>query len=131
MAEAGADFFYAHLDLPDPIALANVLRHPDQARRAHPGDPGELAQHGLRPSSRLNAAIHHVEDLGGEAFFADDRAATGRAARRSRPKDRLRDQIARIAGFDPGLGNPEKAPGNVNWHDIVRLMNRGLGRSQR
>ncbi len=127
MAEAGADYFYAHLDAPDPESLSELIRHPDGSHAAAPGDGHELADMGLRTWSRPNEALRWVEESGAAAHFTE--AGTQKAARASRRAlIKTRDEVARLARIDPSLGDPERRPGDVTWRDVVKFINRTLGR---
>lgn len=127
MAEAGADFFYSHLDAPDPASLADLLRHQDGAHSAAFGDGRELGALGLRTWSRPNEALHWIEDSGANRFFTDQGTQKSAPASR-RVLSRARDEVARLARLDPSLGDPERRPGDVTWRDVVRFVNRALGR---
>jgi DNA-binding response OmpR family regulator len=127
MAEAGADFFYAHLDLPDPLSLAEALRRPDLARRAGPGDTTELAAYGLRPWSKPNAAIRQAEQAGYLHLFTAEGSQKASGASR-RAMIHARDELARLARLEPSLGDNERRPGDVTWRDVARFVNRALGR---
>lgn len=129
MAEAGADFFYAHLDVPDPDRLAEVIRNPDPAHRSGPGDDASVAPLGLRSWSRPNQALGWLKETGADRFFTD--AGTQKTARASRRTlTAVRDQVARLARFDPSLASTGSRPGQPSWRDVAKFVNRALGRDQ-
>ena len=127
MAEAGADYFYSHLDAPDPEALADLIRHPDGHHAADPGDSQELSQMGLRAWSRPNDALRWIEESGSAGYFTGPGTQKAAGASR-RALSKVRDEVAHLARLDPSLGDPERRPGDVTWRDVVRFVNRALGR---
>lgn len=130
MAEAGADFFYAHLDLPTPAALAGAIRHPDRSRRTDVLDRSALASLGLYPWSRPNAALRWTEDVGATRLFTEEGSQKSANGGR-RAMARARDEIARRARLEPSLGDRARRPGDVTWRDVSRFVNRALGRHSR
>ena len=130
MAEAGADFFYAHLDLPTPESLADAIRHPDRSRRTDLLDRTALASLGLHPWSRPNAALRWTEDAGAEGLFTAE-ASQKSAGGSRRAMTRARNEVARRAHLEPSLGDRSRRPGDVTWRDVARFVNRALGRPGR
>lgn len=127
MAEAGADYFYAHIDVPTPESLARIIQHPSPSSLASPPDDRLLAEIGLRSWSRPNEALRWLEVSGNERFFRG--TGTQKTAGGSRRVlDRVRDQVSRVAHLDPALGDPEKRPGDVSWRDVVKFVHRAIGR---
>ncbi len=129
MAEAGADFYYGHLDAPDPHSLAALLRHPSDDRRCDAGSNAELSVIGLDVTSRPNQALGWIRDSEAVSYFTEaGTQKTAHASRRTLIK--VRDEVAKRARLQPWIGDPQRRPGVVTWRDVSRFVNRALGRSQ-
>jgi CheY-like chemotaxis protein len=124
MAEAGADFFYAHSELRTAEELADAIRRPDAARRSLVSDSEVLSELGISPSSRLNAGLHDIESRGLQPAFAP------RTSQKALPVGRrtLITTRARLADIvrmtKPGTDETERQP---EWRRVVRLINRARG----
>lgn len=127
MAEAGADYFYSHLDAHDPTSLADLIRRPDGSHAATVDDREALAEMGLRTWSRPNEALRWLERSGAAGYFTGSGTQKSAGVSR-RALGKARDEVARLARIDPSLGDPERRPGDVTWRDVVKFVNRALGR---
>lgn len=123
MAEAGADFFYAHSELRTREELVDAIGNPDAARRSQAA--GErLAALGVSPSSRLNAGLHDIESRGLQPAFAPGTSQKALPVGR-RTLITTRGRIAEIVRMTkPGTGDPEQRP---EWRRLVRLVNLARG----
>lgn len=137
MAEAGADFFYSHEDVPDLPSLISVIQNPDPVRKVAPPEPAVLAAMGLSPGSRPNAALHFLEDEGlidtFDAFDSfDERPSQKTLALSRRSIMRVRKEMARLAGLTPskpvGASRQLDAP---EWRAVVDFVNRARGAERR
>ncbi len=124
MAEAGADFFYAHSELRTREDLLEAILNPDQARRSRSEASAPLIDLGLSLASRLNAALHDIEERGLEPAFEPSTSQKALPVGR-RTLITARRRIAEIARLRrPNAEDPEAPP---EWRRVVRVVNLARG----
>ncbi len=120
MAEAGADFFYAHDDVADLDRLAAAILEPSRERGALDGHGSGM----VRP----NAALAWVTDRGlQEAFSGESQKALPMSRRTIM---RMRREVGSMAeapaSNSSGSLTPRTSPA---WHQIKRFIDRARGAS--
>jgi CheY-like chemotaxis protein len=124
MAEAGADFFYAHSELRGPDDLVRAMTRPDDARRSRSGDGAVLEALGIQPTSRLNAALHDIEDRGLESAFQPATSQKALPVGR-RTLITARRRLAEIARLSRPTSDGSDQP--PQWRRVARAVNVARG----
>lgn len=127
MAEAGADFFYAHSELRSRDDLVHAILRPEDARRSRSVESATLDALGLDATSRPNAALRDIEARGLEPAFAPATSQKALPVGR-RTLITARRRIADIARLRrPDAGGSDRPP---EWRRVVRAVNVARGAEQ-
>jgi CheY-like chemotaxis protein len=125
MAEAGADYFYGHDDVAGIDELVEVIREPGVDHRPQVAADA-LADLGLRPGGRANAALAWVRKEGFDDAFSGESQKALPVSRRAIM--RIRREIGTIARVDePRATGAEHDVRWPEWQNVVRFVNRVRG----
>ena len=125
MAEAGADYFYGHDDVAGIDELVGVIREPGIDRRPDLS-AATMADLGVRPGSRPNAALAWIREEGLDDAFSGESQKALPVSRRAIM--RIRREIGTIARVnEPRATGAEHEVRWPEWQSVVRFVNRVRG----
>lgn len=131
MFEAGADYYFHRSDVQTLDALVAAILHEDSAVRIAEADPVELAEVGLNPGARPNAAIAEVIAAGMNASLDRDRGQKNTDASR-RDYINLRRRVSAharmVGGVQSAATSDMTSDAPATWRATKQFLNRALGR---